>query len=962
MEVILKGLNAAQRAAVTSRATVLQCLAPPGSGKTKTLTSRVAFLINEGYRPQNLICCTFTIKAAREMRERLRGLVGNDLERSLILGTFHSICRRYLVAYGHLIGIPSSFGIADSDDSLGIIKKLQKSMKFGMDVKTARSKISSQKAKGLHLEDILRKSRKSLEAQEFAEIFQSYQTALEHSNLLDYDDLLLKTVELLRMHPECVSNIEAVLIDEFQDTNIVQFELMKLLAAARRRITIVGDPDQSIYSFRAAEIENLKRMQEFYPETVVINLEENYRSSSAILHLAQDVMEQDDDRPSKRLKSTHCYGTLPVLRRLPNPREEAAWIVSEVKRVTKMTGGCVSFSDIAILLRSGFLSLLIEKQLANSGVPYKMVGGMRFFDRVEVRIVLDYLRVISHPDNNSALQSIINIPTRKIGEGTMSVLNKAADGLKQSLWATIPLVLKGEVKLEKKLSSAAEKGLRDFVNLIRKGQDQLGSYEPTQAPGKLIELVATTLKLQDYLKKEFDENWEERWENIKELSIQARDVALEALTAEDHLPEIEGIKQAEGNAGHEVLARFLANVALSTEVEASEEAQNVPRVTISTIHSAKGLEWPIVFVPALYEGSIPHSRSDNTSEERRLLYVAITRAKALLYMTFPVLQSRDNSESILTQFLPSNIHHRTKDIGPSFYDQVVQDIAIILGRSAPLQEVLGQALTSLEANESANDDIWPADGSHRLQNNDFGTGWRSFDSKDGQSMLDAMQGGSYEQRRSYSDTTVAFTSAAQYKASYPNEAEPLSKSKAPKLVKSVSGQNSIHSFFIGGSTKTQKDTAVVGRAQGSLSLNQAATGTSLPSIPKELSTHRIGKTFIANPASSRPKSRPPLTDISSGEGRLNKRPYSCFSSSPTQDLSAETASTAINSIVTVQPPKYNTTMSSLKNGRQNYHEGMLNTSARSAQPMCLPSNNTNTTIRRAYGARPMTSWANRKHK
>ena len=423
------------------------------------------------------------------MRERLRGLVGGDLEQRLILGTFHSICRRYLATYGHLIGIPKGFGIADSDDSLGIIKRLQKKLKFAMEPRAARNKISHRKARGQRLEDILATSKKSVEAQEFVTIFQEYEAALETSNLLDYDDLLLKCVELLRKHPECVSNIEALLIDEFQDTNNVQFELMKLLASAQKRITIVGDPDQSIYGFRSAEIENLKRMQDFYPETIVINLEENYRSSSAILNLAQDVIEQDEERPSKRLKSTHCYGTLPVLRRLPNPYEEASWIVSEIKRMTKMSGGCIELSDIAILLRSAFLSLLIEKSLANAAIPYKMVGGRRFFDRVEVRILLDYMRVISHPDNDSALLSIINTPARKVGEGTVAELNRAAETAKVSLWIAVQQALKGEIKLEKKLAKPAEQGLGDLVSLIKWGQEKLKTFDPAQAPGKLIELV-----------------------------------------------------------------------------------------------------------------------------------------------------------------------------------------------------------------------------------------------------------------------------------------------------------------------------------------------------------------------------------------------------------------------------------------------------------------------------------------
>ena len=292
MDAILAGLNVAQRDAVTSSASVLQVLAPPGSGKTKTLTARVAYLLSHhGYLPQNVICCTFTIKASREMRERLRSLIGGPLESKLILGTFHSICRRYLVTYGYLLGISKDFGIADSQDSLAIIKRIVKRLNLTLDPKAARNRISHRKARGLRNAESP-KSKKTVENQEFATVHQEYQTALLTSNLLDYDDLLLRCTDLLRAHPECVSNVQALLIDEFQDTNVVQFELMKLLASKHNRVTIVGDPDQSIYGFRSAEIENLRRMRVFFPNTIVINLEQNYRSSSAVLRLAQKIIEQ----------------------------------------------------------------------------------------------------------------------------------------------------------------------------------------------------------------------------------------------------------------------------------------------------------------------------------------------------------------------------------------------------------------------------------------------------------------------------------------------------------------------------------------------------------------------------------------------------------------------------------------------------------------------------------------------
>lgn len=901
------------------------------------------------------------------MRERLRGIVGGDLESKLILGTFHSICRRYLVTYGHLIQVPRNFGIADSDDSLGIIKRLQKKIKFGMDPRVARNKISHRKARGQRLEDVLKVSGKSVDSQEFAMIFQEYESALATSNLLDYDDLLLRCVDLLRQHPACVSNIDALLIDEFQDTNNVQFELMKLLASAKRRITIVGDPDQSIYGFRSAEIENLNRMKQYYPETEVINLEENYRSSSAVLNLAQNVIEQDEDRPSKKLKSTHCYGTLPVLRRLPNPHEEAAWIVSEIKRMTKMSGSCVEYSDIAILLRSAFLSLLIEKSLANSGIPYKMVGGRRFFDRVEVRILLDYLRAIAHPDNNSALLSIINTPARKVGDGTVAELNRAAEKSNKSLWTIIQQAIKGEIQLDKKLSKPADQGLREFVTLIKRGQAKLKTYEPAKAPGQLIELVVNGLQFQDYLKKQYREDWEERWENVKELTLQATDVTLQSLTAEDQLPEIDGLVQAQINGAQEVLTRFLANVALSTEVEAEDENEVKSRITISTIHSAKGLEWPVVFVPAVYEGSIPHSRAEDTNEERRLLYVAMTRAKALLYMTFPIMQSRSESESILSQFLPSEFGHLWRTLGPHFDDMVVNDVATILGRSIPSQEALAKGIVSLGENESQYDDIWPEDGRPRPQQYSTNTMWPSG----GRSFEDALKiNTSYQQTSNFS-TVAGFTTAAHQMSVAPPEPELSATKDKPKLAKSLSSQGNLTTFLSKGSFKTEPQTEIIPSPQLVQAVTTRPPG---PAIPPELATRRP----LPNPATALKRPRPVLTSNTNIENRASKKPYTCFSSSPTKpdfDKDAD-QNIPVDNINTSQSQllKHNTTMASMQsqnnnskpgNGFSSFKSGALNTLSRplplSAMPGTVGLNGG--AAKKTLGVRrSMNGWADRKNK
>ncbi|KAI4119744.1 MAG: hypothetical protein LQ345_000418 [Seirophora villosa] len=721
MDPIIKDLNPNQLAAVTSPANVVQILAPPGSGKTKTLTARVAYLVkHHSYKPWNVLCLTFTIKSSREMKERLAKLVGNGVQAKLILGTFHSVCRRYLVSYGHLIGISRDFGIADSSDSLSIIKRIVKRMRFNLDPKAAQARISSSKSKGIGypLFSAQAAKKKNVDQQEFAQVFEAYVDQLDRANVLDYDDLLLRCSDLLRQHPTCVSNVEAVLVDEFQDTNVVQFDLMTLFAAHHKRITTVGDPDQSIYGWRSAEIKNLGRMQTQYPDTLVIELQDNYRSSGAILLAAQEVIEQDSSRPAKALLPTHCPGTSPVLRRLPSSDVEASWIVSEIKRTIAMTGGMLKFPDFAILLRSAALSRQIESAMGKAGIPYRMVGGQRFFDRVEIKILLDYLRVVSQPTNNDAVARILNVPTRGIGPTTVKSLLEEAESRQLTLWSLARDAVQGNIKTTTKINKPAEKGLGVFINIILIAQRKLKDSLDPLSPQALLQHVISKLSFQDYLKRNYEIDHEGRWANVEELLAQAGDypipqISPETNTAEpeqNELPFIEGIAQSQGGVGEEILSMFLANVALATELqkdEETEEGQSQSQVTISTIHAAKGLEWPVVFIPAAYEGSIPHSRAEDTDEERRLLYVAMTRAQSLLYISCPVKNSQ-REESKLSQFLdPKTVGHYVVKSGPKLDSGVVSDIARILKRPFPLEKEIFEQSRTLDSQE---DDVWPLDG------------------------------------------------------------------------------------------------------------------------------------------------------------------------------------------------------------------------------------------------------------
>ncbi|RPA81884.1 P-loop containing nucleoside triphosphate hydrolase protein [Ascobolus immersus RN42] len=710
----IQTLNHAQRIAVTTPANVLQILAPAGSGKTRTLTARVAHLLSPPLNlpPNTVIVATFTVKAAREMKERIISLIGEERARGLILGTFHSIARRWLCIYGELIGVPKGFGIADSGDSEAIVKRCLKRIKGGaegkVDAGQVRSKISNYKARGgLSAEVRMR------EGNEFAEVFDAYEESLKVQGLLDYDDLLTRCVQLLREYPETGQRIRAVLVDEFQDTNMVQWELVRLFSETSKRVTIVGDPDQSIYGFRAAEIGNLARMKNWFKECQVVCLEENYRSAGAILGAAEEVITQDKQRPEKPLVPTHGFGVRPVLRKLPMAQIEGQWIVGEIKRVVALSAGRITLDDVAVLVRSASLTRTIESALGRAGMAYRMVGGSRFFDRVEVKLVLDYLRVVYNPNSSDSLARIIGTPPRRVGELTIRSMIEEAESKGKTLWVYIKEGLYGGFKsCTTKIMKPAEEGLSKMVGILigaRKflEEDVVDPATPEPMISDIISYLLRKLEIEQYLKTKYPQDHETRWANISELIAQSLEFQSswspefleydEESAADDHLPHIRLTN---------CLADFLATIALTSErtEDAVEGAQ--PRVTLSTIHASKGLEWPIIFIPAVYSGSIPHSRSDDTDEERRLLYVAMTRAQALLYLSYPT-NNTFGSESKLSPFLSEGgVQKHFCKCGPSLPRREVAQLLHILGRDVPSQKEINQATAALE---SVEDDTYPLD-------------------------------------------------------------------------------------------------------------------------------------------------------------------------------------------------------------------------------------------------------------
>jgi len=523
--------------------------------------------------------------------------------------------------------------------------------------------------------------------------------------------------------------------------------------------------DQSIYGFRAAEIKNLKRMQLAYPDTLVVVLAENYRSSASILQSAQMVIEQDESRPDKALLPTHHVGTRPVLRYLKDAAQEAQWIVMELKRVMALTGNTVTPNDVAILVRSAAQTRHIEGALAQNGIAYKMAGGLKFYDRVEVKTVLDYLRVIHNPENNDALARVINVPPRKVGETTVKALLEEGFRKRRSLWEVIKGGVRGELKLDTKTTKTAEQGLAGFVNVVLTARKILFEEEREEVVGNgglelesgreaiqgatLVDIVYYLMKklsYKEYLEKHYPEDNDTRWANIEELVVQAADfthaftMTLSGEDDEESLPTIDGIEQLRSSATADALDRFLANVALVNEVQDEEEEEGAApreRITISTIHSAKGLEWPVVFVPGCYEGSIPHSRCDDTDEERRLLYVAMTRAMGLLYMSCPQKNSK-YEKSALSQFLKSpKVLKLLENKGPILTPAVTQGVLQILGRACPEIRVINETAAGLESLE---DDLFPV---NNMDSDGEEGGWEEADRRGGKRRrIDERGGGS----------------------------------------------------------------------------------------------------------------------------------------------------------------------------------------------------------------------------
>ena len=613
---ILEGLNQHQREAVETVEGGLLILAGPGSGKTRVITHRIAYLVTEcGINPYRIAAVTFTNKAAREMKDRLERLMGPRAQ-DLTVATFHAFCAMVLRREGHNIGLDRAFVIYDQEDQLTLLKRGMEAAEIDpqrFSPRTILSAISAAKSQLIDAETYAAGRSGYLE-EVIHRAYVRYQELLQKNNAVDFDDLLLKTYTLFRDSGPVLEQYQSryvhLLVDEFQDTNIAQYAIARQVAGKHRNICVVGDPDQSIYSWRNADIRNIMSFQRDYPEAHLVTLEENYRSTENILEAAHGVISANRQRMDKPLVTHNQRGKPVFVGEAYNPEEEAQQVLREIERLKREEGR--SLGECAVMYRVNAQSRALEEGCLRYGIAYKLIGGLRFYQRKEVKDVIAYLRVIHNPYDEVSLSRVINVPPRGIGQRTVDQLTQTARA--------------GDIPLYSAMQLLAEQGDENATGSLRGGRSVQavsrflhiinGLMKDAQelAVEELIDAVVERTGYKSHLMDD-GEQGRERWENVQEL----RSTALE-FQNED--PE-------------EKLTAFLQGVALVSDVDTLEETQD--SITLITLHQAKGLEFQVVFIVGLEEGLLPHIRSfddpGQMEEERRLFYVGMTRAKDRLYLT-----------------------------------------------------------------------------------------------------------------------------------------------------------------------------------------------------------------------------------------------------------------------------------------------------------------------------------------
>ena len=591
----LNNLNEKQLEAVKHSEGPLLVLAGAGSGKTRVLTTRVAYLINEvGIAPQNILAITFTNKAAKEMKDRIYNMLGS-IAYDIQISTFHSLGVLFVRENYDLLGYAKNFTIIDSDDSLTIIKKIIKDLGYDpkyYNPKMIRNMISSAKNELLGPSEYERFANTE-EARVAYEVYVKYQNKLMASNSLDFDDLLMKPIELLRKNPDVLKHYQEkfqyILIDEYQDTNEAQYILSKMLSAKHKNICVVGDNDQSIYSFRGSNYKNILNFERDYKDAKVIMLEENYRSTKNILNVANSVIKNNKERKDKNLWTSNPDGDKVIYHTALNEKDEANYVINEIK---KLINDGKELKDMAVLYRTNAQSRTVEEAFLSSNIPYKVVGSFYFYNRKEIKDLISYLRLIYNHNDDVSLLRVINTPKRGIGTKTIENLTFEANLYNKSIYDTI--------KEGKEL---------EFKNIIEDIVSNMKDLSLTE----LIDYILDKSGIRKELESENSVDAEIRLENLEEFK---------SIT-----------KNFEEEYGLASLEDFLAEISLVADME--EHKDNPNTVTLMTIHSAKGLEFDYVFVVGLEEGIFPHNNSifeGNIEEERRLCYVAITRASKKLWL------------------------------------------------------------------------------------------------------------------------------------------------------------------------------------------------------------------------------------------------------------------------------------------------------------------------------------------
>lgn len=607
MQNLLDELNPMQRKAVEKTEGPCLVIAGAGSGKTKVLTYKVAYLIQEkGVKPWNILAITFTNKAANEMKERVTALVGDQIN-DIWLGTFHSICVRILRRFIDRLGFDTSFVIFDTTDQKTLVKNCLKDLNIDNKMFTEKSvlnEISNAKNEMIEPDEYEEKFGSNYRKKVIGNIYHLYQQRLKENNAIDFDDIINFTIKILQNNPDVIEyfseKFKYILVDEYQDTNKSQFTLVSLLASHYGNVTAVGDNDQSIYSFRGADITNILNFERDFPGTEIIKLEQNYRCTGNILKAANAVIKHNDAKYEKKLWTENEEGTLPSIYCGEDEYQEASYIVTQINHLKREE--YFKNSDFAILYRMNSQSRAIEDILRREDIPYKIIGGLKFYERKEVKDTISYLRLVANQSDNLSFQRIINEPKRGVGKTSLEKIDQIS---KENNISYYEVVKEADKYIPKIYEST-----RQFVNTI----EELKSLELS-----VSEIITNVLKMSGYtdaLKAENTIEAESRIQNIEELITVANEF--------------------EKEAADKSLVEFLNSISLSSDTDNLEETDDM--VTLMTLHSAKGLEYPVIFLVGMEEGIFPgyQSMMDETEleEERRLFYVGITRAKQYLYLTF----------------------------------------------------------------------------------------------------------------------------------------------------------------------------------------------------------------------------------------------------------------------------------------------------------------------------------------